>query len=167
MFRGWLKDYLVSTVNDHFASKMSSLTVGEIEGNFFSEIIIKDASVKIKNDEMVRFDWVKVKYDIFGLLDKNVIVTELTLENPQANFFRIRNDRGDSVWNVIYLFETAKDSLDEATEFNWKIDVQRLRINNLNYVMYGALPYDARVLNNIHPEKSITSENLKIGSLKI
>ncbi len=165
MFRSWLKGYIVDKVNDNFSSKMSTVSIGEIEGNFFSEIIIKDASVKIKNDEMIRFDWVHVKYDIFGLLDKHVNVTELTLENPQANFFRIRNDKGDSVWNVIYLFETTKDSLDEATEFNWKIDVQRLRINNLNYIMYGALPYDATVLGNIHPEKSITSENLKIGTL--
>lgn len=164
-FRDWLKDYLVDTFNESFSSKMTTLTVGEIQGNFFSEIIIKDASLKVKNDEMVRFDWVKVKFDIFGLLNKNINVSELTLENPHANFFRIRNDKGDSLWNVLYVFETAKDTLDVATEFNWKIDVQRLRINNLNYIMYGALPWDASVLNNIKPEKSITSENLKIGSL--
>jgi hypothetical protein len=165
MFRNWLKEYAVSEFNDHFASKMSSITIGEIEGNFFSEIVIKDASVKIKDNEMIRFDFITVKYDIFGLLDKHVNLTDVTVENPNANFFRIINDKGDSVWNVIYMFETAKDSVDEATEFNWKIDVKRLRINNLNYVMYGALPYDASVLNNIHPEKNITTENLKIGSL--
>jgi hypothetical protein len=165
IFRGWIKDFLVSKINDNFSSKFSTISIGEIQGNFFSEIIIKDASFKVKNDEMMSFDWIKIKYNIFGLLDKHVDLTEVTLENPKANFFRIRDDKGDSVWNVIYVFETAKDTLDVATEFNWKIDVKRLRINNLNYIMYGALPYDASVLNNIHPEKSITSENLKIGAL--
>lgn len=164
MFRNWLKDYLVDTVNEHFATKMASVSIGEIDGNFFSELTIKDASVKIKDNEMVKFDWVKVNYDIFGLLNKNITVSELTLENPSANFFRIVNDKGDSVWNVIYLFETAKDSVDEATEFDWKITVERLRINNLNYVMYGALPYDANVLTNVVPEKSITTENLRVSA---
>lgn len=165
MFRNWLKDYIVDMVNERYASKMSTITIGDIEGNFFSELVIKDASVKVKNEEMIRFDFVNVKFDIFGLLNKNIDLTEVILENPHANFFRIRNDKGDTVWNVLYMFETAKDSIDEATEFNWKIDVRRLRINNLNYIMYGALPYDASVLKNIHPEKSITSENLSIGSL--
>ncbi len=165
MFRNWLKGYIVDKINEQYASKMSTITIGEIEGNFFSELVIKDASVKIKNEEMIRFDFVNVKFNIFGLLDKNIDLTEVILENPHANFFRIRNDKGDTVWNVLYMFETAKDTIDEATEFNWKIDVRRLRINNLNYIMYGALPFDASVLKNIHPEKSITSENLKIGSL--
>lgn len=165
VFRNILKDYIVDTFNDKFSSKMTVLSVGEIEGNFFSEVIIKNASLKVKNNEMVKFDFVKVNYSIFGLLDKHVNVSELTLENPTANFFRIVNDKGDSVWNIVYAFETAKDSVDEAAEFNWKIDVQKLRINNLNYVMYGALPYDAAVLSNLKPEKSITSENLKIGTL--
>jgi hypothetical protein len=160
-----LKDYIVEKLNEQYAVKMSAISIGEIDGNFFSELVIKDASVKVKNDEMVRFDFVKVKYNIFGLFDKHIDVTEVTMENPTANFFRIIDDKGDSVWNVIYMFETAKDSVDEATEFNWRIDVKRLRINNFNYVMYGALPYDASVLNKIHPEENITTENLRIGSL--
>lgn len=165
LFRDWLKEYIVDMVNEKYAVKMSVISIGDIEGNFFSEVIIKDASVKVKNNEMVRVDYVKVNYNIFGLLNKHIDLSEVTLENPNANFFRIINDQGDSVWNVIYMFETAKDTLDAATEFNWKIDVKRLRINNLNYVMYGALPYDASVLKNIKPEKSITAENLKIGTL--
>jgi len=164
-FRGWVKDYIVDMVNEQYAQKMSVVSIGEIDGNFFSEVVIKDASVKVKNAEMVRFDFVKVKYNIFGLLDKHIDLTEVIMENPNANFFRIIDDKGDSVWNVIYMFETAKDTLDEAAEFDWKIDVKRLRINNLNYVMYGALPFDASVLNNIKPEKNITTENLKIGTL--
>ena len=163
-FRDWVRYYLVGKINDNFSSKFTTISIGEIEGNFFSEIIVRNASLKLKNDEMVRFDIVKIKYNIFGLLDKHVELSEVTLENPQANFFRVINDRGDSVWNLAYVFETAKDSLDEATEFAWKIDVKRLRINNLNYIMYGALPYDATVLNNIHAEENITTENLKIGS---
>ncbi len=165
MFRNWLKNYIVDMVNEKYASKMSAISIGEIEGNFFSELVIKDASVTVKNEEMIRFDFVNVKFDIFGLMNKHIDLTEVVIENPHANFFRIRNDKGDTVWNVLYMFETAKDSIDEATEFNWKIDVRRLRINNLNYIMYGALPYDASILKNIHPEKSITSENLSIGSL--
>lgn len=163
-FKSWLKGYIEDTYNEKFITKQSSISIGEIEGNFFSEIIIRNASVKIHDNEMLKLDLVKVKYDIFGLLDKNINVHEVILDNPTANFFRVLNDKGDTAWNVGYLFETAKDSLDEAAEFDWTIKVERLRINNLNYVMYGALPYSAAVLNEIKPEESITTENLKVSS---
>lgn len=163
-FKHWLKGYIEDTYNEKFISKQSSISIGEIEGNFFSEIIIKNAFIKVHDHDMVKLDLVKVKYNIFGLLDKNVEVYEVILDNPSANFFRVLSDKGDTVWNAVYLFETAKDSVDEAAEFEWSIKVDRLRINNLNYVMYGALPYDAAVLNNIKPEKNITTENLKISS---
>ncbi|MCC6866597.1 MAG: translocation/assembly module TamB domain-containing protein [Ignavibacteria bacterium] len=164
LFRNWLKSYAVDTINEHFAEKMSTISIGEIDGNFFSELVVKDALIKIKNDEMVKFDFVKIKYNIFGLLDKHIDVDEVVLQNPSANFFKVVTNKGDTTWNIIYLFESAKDTVEKSEEFDWKIDVKRLRINNLNYIMYGAMPYNASVLNNIKQEKSLTTENLKIGS---
>ncbi|MCI0449708.1 MAG: hypothetical protein L0Y79_07985, partial [Chlorobi bacterium] len=56
VFRNLLKGYLVDTINEDFNTKESQLTIGEIEGNFFSEIIVKDAVVKVQNDEMIKLE---------------------------------------------------------------------------------------------------------------
>ena len=167
VFRSWLKDYLVDMINEDFNTKESQLTIGAIEGNFFSEIIVKDAVVKVQNDEMIKLEKVKINYGIFGLLDKNVELTEAVIVNPTVNFVRIKNNKDDSVWNFAYLF-SSEDTTKDTSEFEWKINVRRLRIENLNFVMLGAKPQELPVSAfNILPEESITTENLKISSLNL
>jgi TamB, inner membrane protein subunit of TAM complex len=166
-FRGWLKDYIVETLNESFQEKQSSLSIGSLEGNFFSEIIVSDAILKVKQDEMVRFERLKVNFNIFGLLDKNVQVTEAVLNNPSVNLTRIIGSKGDSVWNFAHLF-SSEDTAKDTSEFDWKISVHRLRIENLNFVMLGTKPQDIPVSAiNILPEESFTTENLKINGLSI
>ena len=161
-FRNWVKDYLVDTVNESFAEKQSTLTIGSLEGNFFSEIIVKDAVLKVKQDEMIKFDRLKVNFNIFGLLDKNIQVTEAVLNNPSVNFTRIPGSKGDSVWNFAHLF-SSEDTTKDTSEVDWKISVHRLRIENLNFVMLGKKPQDIPVSAiRILPEASLTTENLKI-----
>lgn len=166
-FRSWLKDYLVDTVNESFAEKQSSLTIGSLEGNFFSEIIISNAVLKVKQDEMVKFDRLKVNFNIFGLLNKNIQVTEAVLSSPSVNFTRILGNKGDSVWNFAHLF-SSEDTAKDTSEFDWKISVHRLRIENLNLVMLGSKELDIPVSAiNILPSSSLTTDNLKITGLSI
>lgn len=165
VFRNWLKDYAIGKVNEEFAKKDASLTVGEIEGNFFSEVILKNAEVKMQKDEMFKIESVRLNYSIFGLLNKRVDVSEAVIINPSVNFVRIKNNAGDSVWNFAYLFESEKDTTTDTSEFDWTISVQRLKIENLNFVMLGAKPQDLPVSQiSIKPSESFTLDNLKISN---
>ena len=167
LFRNWLKDYLTDTVNESFSEKQSVLSIGELEGNFFSEIIVKDVLLKVKQDEMIKAETVKLNYDIFGLINKKIHITEAVLTNPSVNFTRLLNNKGDSVWNFAYLF-SSEDTTRDTSEFDWKIDVKRLRIENLNFVMLASKPEDIPVsLINIAPAGSMTTDNLKISSLTL
>lgn len=167
VFRDILKGYLVDKLNEDFNKKGTSLTIGEIEGNFFSEIIVKDAMLKVRQDEMIKLDRFKVNFNIFKLLDKTIEITEATVTNPSVNFTRIFNDKGDSVWNFAYLFST-EDTTQDSSEFEWKIDIQHLRIENLNFVMLAVKPQDIPITAlNILPSKSLTTDNLKISSLTL
>ena len=167
LFRNWLKGYIEDTVNESFRSKNSTLSIGELGGNFFSEIIIKNALLKVKQDDMISVEKVKVNFNIFELLNKNIQVTEAVLSSPNVNFVRVLDSKGDSVWNFAYLF-ASEDTTKDTAEFDWKINVQRLRIENLNFVMLGAKPQDLPVSAiNINPSPSLTTENLKISSLTL
>ncbi len=164
-FRNLLKDYVIGMLNDNFAEKRSTISIGEIDGNFFSEIVVKNADLQVTNQQTVKFDRVKIKFNIFGLFNKHIDVNEITIDNPSANFFKVVSPKGDTLWNLAYLFESDKETDTAKSEFDWKVTVKRLRINSLNYVMYGSLPYDASVRDNIKPEKNLTTGNLKISNM--
>ena len=59
-FRDFVKGYLVDMINEDFAKKQSSLKIGGLEGNFFSEIIITDVLLAVKQDEMIKLDKVSL-----------------------------------------------------------------------------------------------------------
>lgn len=166
-FRDFVKGYLVDMLNEEFAKKHSSLSIGGLEGNFFSEIIVKDVLLTVKQDEMIKLDRVKLNFDIFGLMNKTVEITEAVINNPTVNFVRIPGDKGDSLFNFAYLF-SSEDTSKDSSEFDWKINVKRLRMENLNFTMLGAKPEDLPVKDlKIPNAPNFTTDNLKISSLTL
>ena len=167
-FKSWLKDFALDKFNEQFGNKGASLSIGTLEGNFFSEIIISNALLKFKNDEVITFSRVKVTYNIFKLLNNEVEVSDLTLINPSVNFVKIITPKGDTAWNIAYIFESEEKKEEEPSEFNWKINVQRLKIENLNLVMLGSKPNDVPVQAlQILTEENLNTENLKISSFNL
>ncbi len=167
VFRSFVKDYAVDLANENFSKKHSTLSVGEIEGNFFSEIIVKDVLITVKNDQMLKADRVKLNFNIFTLMDKTVEVTDAVLNNPTVNFVRIPGDKGDSLFNFAYLF-SSEDTTKDSSEFDWKIDVKRLRVENLNFRMLGVKKQDLPITQlPVDPAVSFTTYNLKISSLTL
>ena len=168
VFKNWLKDFASDKFNDEFGTKGASLKIGSLEGNLFSEVIINNALLKINKDEAVRFDRVKVTFSIFKLFDKEIEVSDITLLNPSVNFVKIVTPGGDSVWNIAYIFESEEKKEEEPGEFDWKINVQRLRIEKLNFVMLGSKPGDIPIQAlQIINEKSFNTGNLNISNFSI
>lgn len=166
-FRDFVKGYLVDMINEDFAEKQSSLKIGGLEGNFFSEIIITDVLLTVKQDEMIKLDKVKLNYDIFGLMNKTVEVTEAVINNPTVNFVKIPGNSGDSLFNFVYLF-SSEDTTKDTSDFEWKINVKRLRFENLNFTMLGSKPEDLPVKDlKVINAPNFTTENLRINSLTL
>lgn len=168
LFKDWLKDFGTEKFNEAFGEKGAFLSAGSIEGNFFSEIIINNAVLKIGDDEAAKLDKVKITFNIFKLLDNEADLSEVTLLNPAVNLVKIITLKGDTVWNIPYVFSSEEEKDEEPSEFNWKIVVQRLKIENLNFVMLGKKNGDIPVqVLQILDEKSFNTENLKISSLNL
>lgn len=80
---------------------------------------------------------ITVKYNIFKLLSKRVELSEVVLQDPQVNLVKVVNDKGDSVWNFAYLFESKEEKPEEKKEFEWTINAERLRITGMDFLMLG------------------------------
>ncbi len=170
IFKDILRSYLLGKFNEELAKKESFLSCKSISGNFFSEIILDSASLKVQRDEMVKFDHIKITYDIFKLFNKQVNIYEIQLQNPSANLLKVKNAKGDSVWNFTYLLSSEEEKPKTTTPFEWKISVNRLKIENLNLLMLGSKPQDGAGLVseiNVIPSKNFDINNLKISSLNI
>jgi len=166
-FRDLVREYLTGMLNENFAEKQSSVKIGGLEGNFFSEIIVTDVLLTVKHDEMIKLDRVKLNFDIFELMNKTVEVTEAVVHNPTVNFVRIPGDKGDSLFNFAYLF-SSEDTTQDSSEFDWKINVNRLRVENLNFTMLGSKPEDLPVKDlKVINAPNFTTDNLRINSLTL
>ena len=167
LFKNWLTGYITDKINESFEKKDSHLSFGSLEGNFFSEIILTDAVLKVKNDEMIKSERLKVKFDIFQLLNKKINLSEVILQNSSVNFVKIKDAKGDSVWNFVHLFSSEKEDT-EKTEFDWKINIERLRVENLNFVMIGNKLQDVPISGiKVLPSKILDINNLNISSLTL
>lgn len=168
LFKNFLKDYVVNQLNENFQEKNSFLTVGSLEGNLFSEIIIKDAKLKVQNDDMIKLKSIHIKYDVFTLIDKKVNIQDVEIFEPEINFVKVLDAKKDSVWNFIYLFSKEEKEEVEEKEFDWKIKVDHLRISNLNFVMLGSKPFNVPVsVLKIDSVTSLNTEYLKVSSLNL
>jgi hypothetical protein len=162
LFRNFLKSYIVNTLNEEFLKKQSSLSVGELDGNLFSEVILKDAVLKVKDDNMFKFDIIRINYDIFGLINKSINAELIEINNPSINFLRVLDNKGDSVYNFVYLF-SSEDTAKTEEEFDWSINIKRLRIDNLNFLMLSNKPQNLPVNElNIGKSNNFNTDNLKI-----
>ena len=108
IFRNWLSGYITDKINESFSEKDSHLSFGSLEGNFFSEIILTDAKLKVKNDDMLEFERLKVHFDIFQLLEKKITLKEVILLNPTVNFVKVKDAKGDSVGTLPICFHQKK-----------------------------------------------------------
>ncbi|MCX7877594.1 MAG: hypothetical protein N2510_03015 [Ignavibacteria bacterium] len=167
-FKNWLKGYITEKFNLEFIDREAVLSVETLEGNFFSEIIIKNASLKVQKDRMLGFDELRVRYDIFSLFDKRIVVKELLIVKPEINFVRVKTASGDSLWNYEYVFKTEKEEDEEVSEFEWKIIAERVLIENLNFRMLAYKKYDIPVTDILQQtEEFLNSDNLAVNSLNL
>ncbi len=167
-FRSFVRGIALDKINEEFSLKESSLFFESLEGNIFSEIIINNAQLKVKKDEMITFRQARITYDIFSLLNKKIYVNEVVLVQPSVNFTTVVNEKGDTVWNYAYLFSSEEEKEKDESEFEWKIIVDRLKIEELNFVMLAKKEFDVPLSSlKIKDESTMNLDNLKISNLSL
>lgn len=80
LFRNFLRDQVVSIANEQLNAVLS---IEEIEGNFFSNLKLKNVKLSLGDTSVVEFEELAVTYDAFAVLHDQVIVHEIRLVRPQ------------------------------------------------------------------------------------
>ncbi len=127
--------YITGKLNDSWSRKQSTIHAESLEGNIFKGIKLNNASITVRQDTLVKFSFVEVKYNIFNLLNKKISISDFTLQDPQVNMSRLIGMNDSLQWNFEYLFASEEEEEEDTTvsEFDWDIMADNFRINNGNF----------------------------------
>ena len=136
---------VLDKVNESLKEKDSEIYAASLEGNIFRGIILKDGSVRVKNDTLLKFSSLETKYDIFALLDHGISVQDLIIKQPQINLTKVKDKNDSLVWNSDYFLSSDKPADTSASVFDWKITADNIQIENGSIRMLGNKNSDSPV----------------------
>ncbi|MCK9451776.1 MAG: translocation/assembly module TamB [Bacteroidales bacterium] len=101
------------------------LSLGEIDGNFFTGISLKNILILHDGDSLVHLKEISAAYNLLALIDETLAIQSLELSNPQVFLKQIN----DSTWNVQQLIKASTDTTTTDTSssnFVVKLDLLHL-----------------------------------------
>lgn len=127
-FNKFALEYTLDELNTSQTPRNNQINAESIEGNILYGIKLNEGNVMVRNDTMMRFNFLELKYDLWGLLDKRISLASVILNEPIINLLKISS--GDSVmWNFENLFAPSEPDT-SSSPFDWDISVEYLKIQN-------------------------------------
>ncbi|MGQ9798484.1 MAG: AsmA family protein, partial [Ignavibacterium sp.] len=128
IFREWLRDTLVETVNKEINGKLS---VKEIDGTIFTSLIINNAVLTSQQkDTVVSAGYIELRTSPLKLLFKNIYARHIELRDVNAKLI----EEEDGELNLLKIFPSSDEPEDTtSSEFPFTISVATLELHNINF----------------------------------
>lgn len=124
-------------LNESWAGKNSSMQVESLQGNILKGLVINKGAIITEKDTLLSFNYITLKYDIWGLLNKEIRLDYLVLNSPQINLTKVK-DSDSLIWNFTKLFSSSTEPTDTSTSpFDWGISVKKFKIENGTFKASG------------------------------
>ncbi|MBS1494844.1 MAG: translocation/assembly module TamB domain-containing protein [Bacteroidetes bacterium] len=117
-------------LNESWAGKNSNIQIESLHGNILKGLTINKGSIITEKDTLLTFNYITLKYDIWGLLNKEIRLDYLTINSPKINLTKVK-DADSLVWNFTKLFSSSTEPNDTSTSaFDWGISIKKFKIEN-------------------------------------
>lgn len=128
-FNKYALEYTLDELNSSQEPKQNKINAESIDGNILNGITLNKGNVTVRNDTLLAFNYLEVKYNLWGLLDKRILVEKVHLSDPVISASRINS--GDStIWNFENLFGPSEPDTTPSSPFEWDVAVEELKIEN-------------------------------------
>ncbi|MEO8513836.1 MAG: translocation/assembly module TamB domain-containing protein [Ignavibacteria bacterium] len=128
-FNKYALEYTLNELNSSQQPRKNKINAESIDGNIFSGIRLNKGSVSVYEDTLLSFNYLSVKYDLWGLLDKRIMLHEIILSDPVINASKIK--AGDSlIWNFENLFTSNEKDTTPSSPFEWDVNVENFKLEN-------------------------------------
>lgn len=123
-------DYAVENLNEGLQRNDGMIHVTSLNGNIFTGLQLDSGNITLGNDTLLKFNYIDLKYDIWGLLDKRILLDHVIISSPEIRFNKIRDSTENMLWNFSKLFSSSDEADTSASAFDWDISVNKLKIEN-------------------------------------
>jgi len=166
LFRTWLKDFAVSEVNDILNAE---LTIGNIDGNIFSNLDIHNLLLSDKDDTLLAISELHLSYNLLALLNDKINVHQLIIDGPEIHI----SEDSSGIWSFSKLIsndatpDTASSENDGPFGFIISVDSFALLNGKAKIKSNNSLiPKDISQLNiNLNGLYSSNKIHLNLDSL--
>lgn len=129
-FNNMALDYAVENLNEGLQRNDGKIHVTSLKGNIFTGLQLDSGNITLGKDTLIKFNYIDLKYDIWGLLDKRISLDHIIINSPEVSFTKIKDSTENMLWNFSKLFSSSDDLDTGASAFDWDISVNKLKIEN-------------------------------------
>ena len=131
-FRDFLRKTVVENVNSSINGK---LEIGKIDGTIFTSLMLRDVSLTLKKDTLLKAETITVKTSPLQLLRKRIFIRKFEIKNASISLIKEK----DGKLNVSKLTtpskETSKIDTSKPSPFPLYIESPEVKLNNVNFVL--------------------------------
>jgi autotransporter translocation and assembly factor TamB len=103
-FRDWIRRYIVRESKQYLNGELS---IGRIGGNLLFGVDVSDIAVDVSGERVVSAKALQVDYNIFQLITKGIVLSEVKLVEPQ-----LKLERDGDGWNLQHLVKEQQKEAD-------------------------------------------------------
>jgi autotransporter translocation and assembly factor TamB len=103
-FRDWIRRYVVRESKQYLNGELS---IGNISGNLLFGVQVSDIAIDVSGERVVAAKNLEVDYNVFDLISKGVVLSEIKLVAPEVTL-----ERDGNGWNVAHLVKKQEKEAD-------------------------------------------------------
>ncbi len=161
-------DYAVDKLNKSFGENDGRIQVSSLKGNILTGLTIDSGFIFVNRDTLLEFNYIKLKYNLWGLLDHQILLDNIIINSPKINFVKIRDSTENLIWNFSKLFRSSSEEDTTTSTFDWDIAVNNLKIEN------GFFETENKFVDSVHTrqlqnqtQKTFDFDNLIVTNLNL
>jgi hypothetical protein len=157
LFKDWLRDYVVETVNENLNGKIS---IGKIEGTIFTSLILRNTVVKMGKDTLLNSGLIELRTSPLKIFLKKIYVRKAEIKDTQIKL--IADSLGEL--NISKLFPPSEEEEDTSKgSFPFRIEVADFKLTNVDFSIQN---YDKAGSSEVYPSMNMDDLELMIFSYR-
>lgn len=167
-FNKWALNFTLGKLNESWELKDGRVNADSLNGNILKGIKLVKGSITIKDDTLIDFSSLEIKYDLWSLLNHKISVDYLDLNSPRINLIRQKYENDSIVWNFEKLFGTSARSETTKSPFDWDVNINTFKIENGYVRIIGNRVNDVPLWQMVDErKKEFDFNNLELSNIQL
>lgn len=168
IFNKWALQFTLDKLNQDSQTNGININADSIQGNILHGLILKKGGIKIENNTLFSFSYIDLKYDLSELIEHEIRINNITINSPEINLSKIKDNNDSIVWNISKLFTSSQEPDTAESVFDWGVVIENLKIENGSMNVEGQLSSEMpEWRRQMQMMKEFDFNNLEVKNLEL